>query len=383
MDNPSQTASPTPSTDKNRPLVWLVCTGLGVVSRGFEQYIGSLALHLAGVEDFRLQVISGRPWQQGNLKATHLGTPNRKSSMLRNRPDAFLWEQRFFLLGILPLLVRKKPALIYLGEYRLYCYLFKIRKLLGLSYALCLYTGGQAIAGAAVFDPSRDYLHHVTPVYLPHSTHLPANRQRVLPHFFTEDFIPDKELEATIREKAGSRNIVLSVGLLDTKIKQMHLLIYCLGMQPNQWFPVLLGEPTADTPALREMLTEYFGENGFIMDKVPHSGLSPYYRSADVFVSCSPRESFGLAMVEALYHGLPVVAYDFFESRWVLGNNATLVDVAKMDVLEAAIQQQVANDSPMARQVREDYVRNRFTWKYLAKDYVAFFTCMTCKENLV
>jgi hypothetical protein len=35
--------------------------------------------------------------------------------------------------------------------------------------------------------------------------------------FSREDFIPDKELEATIREKAGSRNIVLSVGLLDKK----------------------------------------------------------------------------------------------------------------------------------------------------------------------
>jgi glycosyltransferase involved in cell wall biosynthesis len=162
----------------------------------------------------------------------------------------------------------------------------------------------------------------------------------------------------------------------------MHLLIECLGRQPNQWFPVLLGEPTADTPAIREILTEYFGENGFIMDKVPHSGLSPYYRSADVFVSCSPRESFGLAMVEALYHGLPVVAHDFFETKWVLGNQAILININNAESLKDAIHISADQQNDQQKDACEKFAVSHYSWKALSKSHFSFFKSMVQIENI-
>ena len=114
------------------------------------------------------------------VPSRHIANLHRKHPLLRNSTHAFLWEQRSFFAGMLPTLLRTKPAAIYLGEYQLYCYLYKLRAALGLSYSLVLYTGGQAIPG--LFDPSRDFIHHVTDAYLPQCQHLPAKRQWLLPH---------------------------------------------------------------------------------------------------------------------------------------------------------------------------------------------------------
>lgn len=376
---PAETGNTLPGKS---PRVMLVCSGLGRVNRGFEQYIGSLSGKLAGM-GHQVLVASGGPWQHHeDVKSIVLNTPHRDSWLLRRWKNAFVREQQWFSFALLPQLIRHKPAVVYLGEYRLYCYLYKLRSLLGLNFALCLYTGGQAIPGAKVFNAARDYVHHITPAYLPQCSHLPANRQQVLPHFINEDFETDTQKEAWLRGKAGHKKIVLSVGLLDTRVKQMHLLAEALGTEPGNWFPILLGAPGEDTPRLKALFTEKFGKDGFIMASVPHPALSPYYRSADIFVSCSPRESFGLALVEALYHGLPVVAHEFFETQWVLGEQAVLIDVNNLTLLEQSINRTLENDDDQEKKERTFFATNHFAWEALSESYNAFFDLMLNRKNI-
>ena len=102
---------------------------------------------------------------------------------------------------MLPLLLSQKPATIYLGEYRLYCYLFKIRQLFRLDFSLVLYTGGQAIPG--LFNPALDYVHHVTDVYLAECRHIPEERQFLVPHFIEADFVYDEAVMAMIKKKSS------------------------------------------------------------------------------------------------------------------------------------------------------------------------------------
>ena len=269
---------------------------------------------------------------------------------------------------ILPMLLYKTPAAIYLGEYRLYCWLFKMRRLLGLGYRLCLYTGGQAIPGNTVFDPDRDYLHHVTPVYLPECRHIPTHRQTVLPHFINDDFVYDPTKQQELLSQAAGKKTVLSVGLLDRQVKRMHLLIAALAKQPSAVFPVLLGEKTADTPALKAMLKEAFGEQGFIIDTLPHQALGDYYRVADLFVLCSPRESFGLAMAEALYHGVPVLCHDFAEARMIFDKRLHYVDAADETALTKAIHALLFTSQKPAS-VQEF----NFSWEKLGQQYLELF----------
>jgi glycosyltransferase involved in cell wall biosynthesis len=46
-----------------------------------------------------------------------------------------------------------------------------------------------------------------------------------------------------------------------------------------------------------------------ITGAVPEATLAAYYRTADIFVSCSEHEGFCVPLLEAMHHRLPVVAY--------------------------------------------------------------------------
>jgi glycosyltransferase involved in cell wall biosynthesis len=287
---------------------------------------------------------------------------------------AFWLEQMSFALGMLPHLLVQKPGLIYLGEYQLYCALFKLRQLLGLRFGLVLYTGGQAIAGAKVFDARRDFLHHVTDEYWAAAAYLPAHRQTMLPHFLDTDFAYNAQAIAEIKRQANGKPMVLSVGVLDKATKQMHLLINALSELDRPVFPVLLGQASADTPELRQLLVQKFGADGFVMTQVPHAQLGNWYRAADLFVLCSPKESFGLAMVEAAFHGLPVIGFNFPAVRYVLGPMATIVEPKQLSGAIAAAISALPNANLAA--ARTKFVTERYTWPLLEKSYLNLFTTL-------
>ena len=352
------------------PTILLLCTGLGRVNRGFEQYIAGLAAQLSRqpLPHARIAVWTGGPWSMQGVKSRHIANLHRKHPLLRHKSNAFVWEQRSFFAGMIPALLRTQPAAIYLGEYQLYCYLYKLRAALGLSYALVLYTGGQAIPG--LFDPRRDFIHHVTDAYLPQCQHLPANRQWLLPHFLHEDFVYDNATIAAIKQQAAGKKIILSVGLLDSATKQMDLLIAAVCQLTAPVYIVLLGEESADTDALRQQVTAANMSDRVLMQQVPHPQLGNWYKAADVFVLCSPKESFGLAMVEAMYHGLPVICRPFTESKFVLQNHAYYNEMHNAKDLAHAIQQVLDKGMPANdMSTRQHFVTQHYSWQALGPQY--------------
>ena len=139
-------------------------------------------------------------------------------------------------------------------------------------------------------------------------------------------------------------------------------------------FPVLLGDTSTETAAIRQQMLEAFGEDGFILDRVPHSSLGSYYRAADLFILCSPKESFGLASVEALYHGLPVICDDFPEVRFVLDDKAVFVAMRSEEILTTTIMD-VLSHPANAVEVKEkvSFVQSRYTWQSLQNAYISLF----------
>jgi glycosyltransferase involved in cell wall biosynthesis len=69
---------------------------------------------------------------------------------------------------------------------------------------------------------------------------------------------------------------------------------------------------------------------------VPHDELLAYYRSADVFVSMSEHEGFGVPLVESMLLGVPVLAYratavpDTLGDAGVLFESKQVAEVAEM-----------------------------------------------------
>ncbi|CAN5721575.1 hypothetical protein BH10BAC3_BH10BAC3_33930 [soil metagenome] len=369
------------TANKNQSII-LVCTGLGRIQRGFEMYIASLAQKLVESNAFTapLEVWTGGEWRVAGVKSRKIGSIDRNSHWLKKRGDAFIWEQRSFAIGMVPLLLSQKPAAIYLGEYQLYCYLFKIRQFFRLNFSLVLYTGGQAIPG--LFNPALDYVHHVTDQYLVECRHIPQGRQFLIPHFIETDFVYEDAVIAMIKKKAAGKRIVLSVGIIDNTIKRMDLLVESLLPIKEQVFPVLLGESSGDEPAIRQQLEAGFGKDGFIIDKVAHQRLGNYYKAADLFVLCSPKESFGLASLEALYHGLTVISDDFAEVKFVLKEEAHFVPMkTKAKLTEAIINLLSTSMFDQCRHDKRQFVTNHYTWPFLRKQYLDMFGEMYIKQT--
>jgi glycosyltransferase-like protein len=76
-----------------------------------------------------------------------------------------------------------------------------------------------------------------------------------------------------------------------------------------------------------------------VLGSLPDDGIQDVYRAADVFAFPSTREGFGLAALEALASGLPVVASELDEFAGFLepDRNALLVPVGDADALGEAL----------------------------------------------
>lgn len=350
----------------------LISTGIGHVQRGFEVYIHTLANKL--VSSFELKVYGGGGKLNGALyNYVKIWTIKRNGYLYRllRLPNhrRLVIEQFFFFLGILIQGTNLSNKVFYLGEYHLYCYLFKLRHFLGLNYRLILYTGGQAAPG--LFNASEDFVHHVTDVYLPYtrSMGIPPNREFVIPHHVNCSFeISDSKVSA-IKALGKGKKIILSVGIIDQSIKRMDLIPELFEQIKQDVFVILLGSQTNQTPqVLKQFETRMPGQ--FIFTEVPHKEIGNYYAAADYLIQCSKRESFGFMYIEALSLNLTVITHDFEEARYVLKDNALFVDMDKPKYAADKIREFVRAKKKIKG---SDFASDKYSWDALGIQYDNMF----------
>lgn len=355
--------------------IFLVCTGLGVVQRGFESYIYSLATKLKE-NKFEFILYSGGKLDPKELfwkKITSIDRKNRVTNLLFGASMASEIELLTFFFSLCIQIFIKKPSVVYLGEYKLYCYLFKFRTAFKLKYSLALYTGGQVIPG--IFDINKDFVHHITDVYIDTliQNGFPRSRQFLLPHFLSTNGLADENFIKQLKSKAYPKKIILSVGIVDRDIKRMDLLIQTLAKDKEIFFPILLGETSVQTKSIIEYASNLFGINQFIISKVNRGELVNYYKAADAFVLLSPKESFGLAYLEALEVGLPVIACDFYESKSVLKDSVTYITEGQIAELSSILKEIIESNNDDEASKRKAFVSNNYTWSILKPAYIDMF----------
>ena len=358
--------------------LFLVCTGLGRVQRGFESYIKDLAEKFTNESvDFTFQVflgkrLSGAVFEQQEVVHLHRGLELfRKLGVSELR--RFNIEQVTFFFGLIPSILINKPKAIYLGEYNLYCYLYKFRKIFGLNYSLVLYTGGQAAPG--LFDIQKDFVHHITDVYydLLIKQGIPENRQFIIPHFIDLNCNVNELLVNQIRGKAKGKKIFLSVGQVDKKIKRMNLIPQILAGVSDKVFPVVVGANTSDTEDILASFKSTFGSDGYIVTQSPRSEIGSYYAAADCFVLCSEKESFGLAFIEALYFNLPVICHNFQEAHFVLKDMANFYNLDEIDKVSTWIERDLSMINKYNHNEGRSFVNENYTWDMLRDRYFSMF----------
>lgn len=120
---------------------------------------------------------------------------------------------------------------------------------------------------------------------------------------------------------AGTSKKFLAVGRFSWKHKGFDLLIkafHLFAQHDSEWTLDLVGEGVEE-PLYRELIRKYQLE-----DRVTIHPFTPdvqqYYSEAQVYVLSSRWEGFGLVLVEAMAHGLPIVSSDLPTSREIMGD---------------------------------------------------------------
>jgi glycosyltransferase involved in cell wall biosynthesis len=112
---------------------------------------------------------------------------------------------------------------------------------------------------------------------------------------------------------------------------------------------------------------------------VPDADMPAWYRAADALAFPSVKEGFGLAVLEAMSAGVPVVTSDLpvFREYLVPGRDALLVPVGDVDALADALLA-VLTDGPLraALVAAGSDVVQRFTWAQSARRHLDVYAAL-------
>ena len=322
------------------------------------------------------------------------------------RRDSYVAEQLSTFPSMVRAVRKHRPDIIFYSDSNLGFQLFRWRKEIGVPFRLLFSNGAPC---HPPFDRT-DYVHQVTPFYYEEAIAAgeSLDRHRMVPYGINVPQGPPDRSENTrrdLRRKLSlpeDRPIVLSVGWISAKQKRMDYLVNEIASLQDYGstgpgeasqrvvspltvpFLVMLGAIDEESLPIIALAREKLREN-FIVRSVPHSEIADYYRAADLFVLASLQEGFGRVFLEALIHGLPVIAHDHPVMRYVLGSEAALGDLSKRQELAALIGGFLREHETIKQQHyeitegairRPEAVRQRFSWTVLRDQYKEmFFDC--------
>ncbi len=317
--------------------VALACSGIGRVRRGFERYVGDLHAVLRDTVDVTLFRGAGAA-SAGERSVFNLPRDGRLARALgRWRKSAYFWESASFAAALWPRLLAGRFDLVHAIDIPTAQALEALRRRSGARWRL-LYTAGSSLE--PWFYPRCDHVHHVSPALrdeaIAHGH--PAGRSTLLPcGLHARAFLPPAP-RAELRRRHGVPDgvfVVLCVAAVNRAQKRIDRLVEeCAALPEGEALLWLDGRP--EEPELLQIARARLGAR-VRCSHVPSASLPELYGLADLLVLPSLEESFGLAIVEAMAAGLPVLVHDAPHFRWVAGEAGLYVDMAAQGALASRL----------------------------------------------
>lgn len=361
----------------SRLRIALPCTGLGRQHRGFEAVTRDLHAALRHAAGLELAVFGGggdrRPDERSVWNLPRDARVTRAVAALTGRGPYFV-EQATFFGGFLPALLTWRPHLVYFADLNFGNACWHWRRVSGQRFHLLYYNGGPTTRPYTRCD----FVQQMTPAH--HASALARgespDRMFVLPHGVNVPAgMPQRDAArvAATRRAFGvpdGRPMLLSVGMLGATLKRMDVLVDAVqAMGADRPHLVMLGQQTPESDALRARARAGLGD-GCWMGTWPRERMPEAYEAADAFALLSLDEGFGLVYLEALGAGLPCVAHDNANTRWLFGSQAHLGDTTTPSSAATLLRQALAEPPDEHRRAsRRDWVRSHFSWDTLAPRY--------------
>jgi len=192
------------------------------------------------------------------------------------------------------------------------------------------------------------------------------------------DFPPDRRTIAALN--ADENKNIIFVGRLAPNKKQDDLIrmfthLHAINPETKLW---LIGPGDVDSLYVQELHKLIRNSNleqaVFITGAIDDATLHAYYRTADLFVSMSEHEGFGVPLIEAMWFDIPVLAYrssavpeTMGESGVVFSDKTNLKEIAEL--ADKILRDEKMRDSVVISQRK---VRSKFQYKNLEETYRKF-----------
>ena len=130
-------------------------------------------------------------------------------------------------------------------------------------------------------------------------------------------------------------------------------------------------QPDGDATLL-ELASQRLG-NRYRLTHAPSDRLGELFRLADVMVSTSLHESYGMSVVESMCAGLPVLTHDSEHFRWLVGDAGHRVDMQTSGNLSARLAYLMRHPSELCGPVDAEAACRRFRWAGLKTAYLDMY----------
>lgn len=356
----------------------LACPGLDHAHRGFETFARECFEALRHGPRLEIELVKGTGARAPAERVVPTLTRDKRLARVLARPrgfEPFVVEHVTFALALIPLLMRRRPDIVYFSEWHVGRVLAAWRRASRSSFGLVFCNGALVPGGYGHLD----LVQQLVPGALDYAVERgePPERQILLPlGVAIEPSLPPLSPadRASLRRRLGlpvDRRIVLSAGAINRQKRMDYLIEEVASIPAPRPFLLLAGQEEAESPAIREHALERLGPDGHDIRTLAPEDMTDHYRASDVFVLASLWESFGRVLVEAQAQGLPCLAHAYPTMRWVLGDEGSTADLRERGRAAAWLQDMDAaapSEEHRGRRHRSAY--ERFSWDMLADRYV-------------
>jgi len=364
--------------------VALVCPTVGQTRRGYERFFTDLHSVLGPDIDVHLFKGAGASGPRETV-VPHLRRTGLMSRLVGQRLAyrRYQLEHASFAAMLMPALRRGGFDVVHVIDPPLARHLQTVRRLAGLHFRL-LYTHG----GPAVVDPGAgvDHVHCLTQPAQDQMRGLgvPEERLTMVPVGVHFDRFRAAATRAALREQwriPAGRAVVLCVGAVNRHHKRIDHLIRemaAVGGDALLWLDGSL-HPDGDVTLL-DLGRSLLGDR-FCYTEVESRRVGELYALADLLVSAAVDESFGMAIVEAMSTGLPVLVHDSPHFQALLGAGAHRVDMVTPGALAQTLSA-LLRALPVQRPLSDPQAAvAHFGWSALRADYIQLYGRLQALEH--